>query len=277
MQQSKVVSFLVFIIYYLAVVLPHNFIGRLIGRNIGRPLGRANYNFLILSIGLIVAVIALFFARKRYVSLNKENRQYLFFYLFITSFLIILSFNILLVVNIEIIHFIQYCALAILLFPLLKSYRAVFWYGTILGFIDEIYQFIVLAPTADYFDFNDVFIDQIGLGIGLLFLFLYKKKEADSLPLLARDWILIVFTGVLSLIIVLLFTSGIFSVHPDGQAVIELIRKDKEGFWRTVPPQVTFHVMRPLEGIILICVLFLLYSPFKYTFPFEMNCNNNTE
>lgn len=269
MQHSKAANFLIFILYYIAVVLPHNFIGRLIGRNIGRPLGRTNYNFLVLTLGLLVAAVAIFFARKKFVSLSKENRLYLLFFLFITSFLIILSFNILLVVNIEIIHFIQYCALAILLFPLLKSYRAVFWYGTILGFIDEIYQFIILAPTADYFDFNDVFIDQIGLGIGLMFLFLYKRREADSLPLLARGRTLILLTGVLSLIIVLFFTYGILSVQPDEQAVIELIRKDKVGFWRTVPPQVTFHVMRPLEGIILICVLFLLYSPFKYTLPLK--------
>ncbi len=262
-KRSRVLDVILLLVYFTLVVLPHNFIGGLIGRNLGKPLGRANYNLLILSLGVLVVIIGTIYFRKFYMELHHHQKLKFILYAFLTACLVILSFNVLLVVNIEIVHFIQYAVLALLLFKVLGSYAAVMCWGTLFGFVDEFYQYLILSPTSDYFDFNDVFIDQIGLAIGLLVLYLYKREESQ-LTIFSKKPFLIGMILTLGVLIACFMAVGYLSFVPDDNAFLELIRKDKEGFWRTVPPQVTFHVMRPLEGFLCVLLMIALYWPFKY-------------
>jgi len=177
---------------------------------------------------------------------------------------VLIALNVLIVVNVEIIHFLQYAILAILLFQVLGSYFATFWWGTVLGFIDELYQYIILSPNSDYFDFNDVFLDQIGLLLGMIMLYLYKQREKTETVFLARTSALVGLTLSLAVGLLAMYYNGSISVMPSEGATFEMIHKHIPGFWRTIPPNETFHVMGPLEGIITIGLMFLIIKPLRY-------------
>ena len=250
---------LLVLIYYLLVVLPHETFGAWIARTLDKPLGRETYNLLIMGMGVAGFVAYLYLIWKG--TKSKRYSKSTWMYLLLTLTLIVFCINVLMVVNVEMIHFVQYATFAVLIFPLFQNYQATLLYATLFGAIDEAYQYLVLAPEkSNYYDFNDVFIDMIGVTLGLILIRAYGiRDKATTKPFYKRP----VFIGLVSLLGIILFSylQGWTSLHVDPNLDIPfpLIKKMKPDFWTIIHPNVKFHVVRPWEWIILTLGLWLVY------------------
>ncbi|MCD4680446.1 MAG: hypothetical protein K8S00_08675 [Bacteroidales bacterium] len=164
-----ILSLSLLIIYYLLVVLLHKEVSDFFIRLVeGVP--RNVYQTIVLSVGLVLLVVYVFLVVRNI--LIREWKKNIIFYFFFTLLFVVLAFKIIIVHNIEIIHFAQYAGLAILLFPIVKRFGDTVFWATLLGFIDEAYQYLYLKPDGtDYFDFNDVILNLLGAGLGVLLIF----------------------------------------------------------------------------------------------------------
>lgn len=262
LSQRPVLNVCLVIIYYLLVVLPHEVIGVWIAETLDKPFGRETYNLFILVLAISGFLGYLYFVWNG--TRNKKDKgKKTWLYLFVTLSLIIISLHTILVVNVEIIHFVQYALLALLLFPFFLNYQETLFWATVLGAIDEAYQYLVLAPQrTDYYDFNDVLIDMVGATLGLILLSAYEvANKITALNFYQRSS----FKGLvfISFLIFLALGMGWMTIYPsmDGHiAYFPLIKTINEGFWTFISPNVNFHIIHPLEWLILTTFLWLFYK-----------------
>ena len=262
LHQHKLLNIVVAFIYFLLVTLPHEEVGKLIA-GIFENESRDYYNAVILSLTLagMVAYLAYLYFSVRTVN---DQKKLIGFYLLATLVLSIVCFKLLIVINIEAIHFIQYAVMAILVFPLVCRYGETLFWVTLLGALDEAYQYFHLSPErTDYYDFNDDVINLIGGAFGLILI----KAAQPGFALGKRENIFkspVFYTTVsLSVIISILLTMNWLHITPpadDPNAFWSLIRVPTEGFWTTIHPNITYHVMQPLEGVIVMGLLLWFYS-----------------
>ncbi|MBT8230971.1 MAG: hypothetical protein KJO50_11975 [Bacteroidia bacterium] len=244
--------FLLFI-YYLGVVLPHEWVGKMTVKIFG-GLSRQNYNLLIAFLVFMgLAGLSILFFRKWKAHPKKTA---LSIYIVSTFILIMLCFKVFFVVNIEAIHFAQYAGFVLLSYPLFKNSVTTFMISGLAGAIDEWYQYSVLAPqNTNYYDFNDVIINLIGAAIGLIIIKLHQRKD------IGYEWrsfyknlefrILFVFL----IILIGGYLTGYVSIYddPSNPALFSFVKIPEQSFWTIPPgPPAKFHVLRPLEGIVLI-------------------------
>ncbi|MDF1695712.1 MAG: VanZ family protein [Saprospiraceae bacterium] len=249
-------------IYFLVVVLPHEIVGRFIMNVLFADLPRPQLNITVLIFSMVVLSMYLFYLIKK-VFTGNQNRLKLI-YLCITLGLIVIVYNTLFVMATEAAHFPQYALMAILLFPLSKNYRATLFWATFLGGVDEAYQYFYLNPHATgYFDFNDVITDLLGAALGLLLLWISGIKEiTHSIPWYKKSTFLV---GIGTLLLLGLSTlMGLVSIYSNGdmnKAPITLMNKVPDAFWSyDKVGDLYFHVVHPIEGILIIIVLFGVYA-----------------
>ncbi len=254
---NKRINIVILLAYYLAVVLPHEQVGLAISK-LFRPLGRANYNLVILigSLGLLIIVLG-FLYRK---ILAHTDSVMLFVYFGITIGLMSIVNTILFVVNIESVHYLQYAVFAILAFPLIGNYYATLFWSTVAGAIDEAYQYFYLSPDrTDYYDFNDVITNFLGVAFGLLILKtinIYGRNSGRKFLMKSIIYPLL----VLIFFFTILLTSNYLSIYPSTDTH-NLVKIMPEGFWSTIPKSSEYHVVLPIEGLLILIGLFALYIP----------------
>ncbi len=257
-------SIVIALLFYLLSVLPHETVGDILSRHLDQPLGRTNYNLLISSIFMSFATIFLVWFYCQAKKIPKKEYLFIFSLLILNVFLILISINVIFVVQIEIVHIVQYTLMSILVFPIVKNYRECMFWTFMLGVLDELYQYIVLAPNKnDYFDFNDVIINLLGVFFGLVIIRIAGVKESKtySNPLYRPSNVV----AVLILFIIFISNSlGFISIKPvidNSQTVIfEFIKDFKPGFWTKLPRSGNFHIVRPIEGIVIIIGLMYLFN-----------------
>ena len=254
------VNLIILITYYSFVVLPHEWIGIRINA-LFKPLGREQYNLLILVLAIAAIIIIALFFRKQWKSYQYKNQ--ILPYIFGSAILLAICFKFLFVINIEIVHIPQYAIFAMLAYPLLKNVISVMFLATSFGALDELYQYVILTPHINkYFDFNDVFIDQIGAGIGLLILVLSGVKDkALNLSSIIKD------PGVASVIILIVIfflglITGDFSIYdPEGIDRFTLIKEQATSYWtRPKGPPAVFHRLGIWESVVCIATALLFYG-----------------
>lgn len=258
--QSKWLNITIAIVYYLLVTLPHEEVGLLTVKVFGH-LSRDDYNGVILLLTLlgVGGYLAFVFSKTR-KDFSAEKSTLI--YLFTTLIFMVICFKMLMVVNIEMVHFIQYAGMAILLFPLIRRYGETLFWTTLLGALDEAWQYFYLAPQrTDYYDFNDVIINLVGGALGLIivrlvqpYFTLGKNQWKKSTVFYA-----IVVLSVSLFIALQMNWLYVFPPIDDPQAFWSLVRKPIETFWVTVHPNVTYHVVQPMEGVLVIGGLLLFY------------------
>jgi len=257
-------NLLLLLIYYLIVVLPHEQVGKL-AANIFSSFKRSTYDVIILSITLFLLVIAIIFLSKKMLLHPQKKR--IIFYLLSTIVFAALCINILFVVNIEAVHFFQYAIFALLCYPLTLNYNQTMIISTIAGALDEAYQYFYLAPQrTDYFDFNDVVINLVGVAFGMLIIKIFKPvKQAVNFKQFFKSpafilILLIAFTTAVA------FATNILGVHyTNTEAQFVLVKKAYNSFWTTTHPNITYHIMLPLEGLLITFALWLFYWPLGKT------------
>lgn len=254
----KAAHLVLLLTFYLLVVLPHEVIGLFIASLFfehGRPF--FDQTMLIFSVALFS--LCAFALSKRII--QHPHRGRLMLYLLVNMILAILCFTVLFVVNVEAIHFVQYAIFAILVFPIVRNYFQAHTWATLAGTFDELYQYTILSPELQtkYFDFNDVVIDMVGAGFGLIAIRAYNPRVIlhswnDFKKTKLFKLLLILLVGL-----VLLFAFGFASYHPADSSYFVLVKEEIPWFWNLVThhihPDIIFHVLTPLEGIVLIIMI----------------------
>ncbi len=246
------------IIYFLLVVLPHEQVG-LWTVDIFGHLPRSRYDAIILTGGIVLLLIYL--TPLLAAILKRPNRKLLLISLITSIVLSIIAFRTLVIINIEIVHFFQYGFMALLIFPLVKHYGQTLLICTMLGAIDEAYQYFYLAPErTDYYDFNDVIINLLGATFGLVAI------AAVGCEPIRRSWNW-VWKGVFVVAVLGfgLYMAGLLQVYPPDEnmatAPILLNRVGPpEGFWSEVHPKIIYRVVQPLEGVLITAGLLMGFA-----------------
>ena len=267
-------NLLICIVFYMLVTLPHEFVGVSIAA-LFKGVSRAQYDLTIFILALLLFAIFTYNFIKAIRQLDRPAFPFAFFVFCFSA--MIASLNMIIIVNIEIIHFIQYAVLACILFPLFKSFFPTLLATVILGAIDEAYQYYYLSPErTNYYDFNDVILNLLGGAMGLIYL-----RALSGIKLLLRSnlrsvhftsWI--VYFSIISIMFLLIIKKNLVQdiIHSLGLSLnwstfgSVLVRKPTNGFWTEIPPKIIYHVVQPLEGVIIVTILLAIFSfLYKYT------------
>ena len=252
----KVLTFCLATAYFLITVLSHETVGAFLANtlNINEP---QSFNKIFTQGGIIAIVIYLALTLP---PILKKKRWATLYYLIGTLLITAACVPTLIVVNSEFIHFFQYALLSFLLLPLLQSYWLALVVGTILGIIDEWIQYtIISAGRTQYFDFNDVVLNLLGSAIGLISIgaIVHQRYPVTLLP--KTGWYVL---GALVTFFFITWLANGIDIYPDSKnpAPFTLIKTKEKTFWTVLPPHRRFHVLRPLEGLLLLSLLFGLGS-----------------
>lgn len=257
MTNNRVVNIIIIICYYIVVVLPHKRFGTFLNEKIFKGLTRDEYNMYVITIAIsVLACYGFVFLKNAF---KHAERNKLCLYMATNIILAAIVINLLFVINIEVIHFPQYAVFSILLFPLIGNYTATIIWATLGGMLDEAYQYFYLAPKdTSYYDMNDVVTNLVGVMFGILLLRSLSIKEYSRFQFKKSSiWIGL---GLIFLATCIAHLSGILSIYPNDDRPYHILRSWPEGFWTTVHPNVTFHVIRPIEGVILTVLLWVFFS-----------------
>jgi len=251
----------VILIYFSFVIAMHDVMVN-VSVWIMKALTRHNYDIAVAFLFTIIMVVILWYLIRR-LKQSPDQKGLKLIFLLLTIGLIVLHMQMLFVINIEIIHSFQYGILALLIFPLTRSFGSSVFITALFGAIDELYQYLILYPVkTDYFDFNDVIINLLGAAFVMVFLFVIgiKSKKRNN------RWIYYpeVISGIiLILIIVVMYWSGLVHSYAGGERHPWLVLNKSsgyEGFWKSLPnSDITFHIVQPLEGFILVGFLICIY------------------
>ncbi len=244
-------NLLLVVVYLIAVVLPHKRFGTFLNTVVFKGITRDQYNLRVLVASLLVLCLVTGFycyhsARRTYPITHIMG-------LVINTLFAGLIIKYLFVINIEVIHFPQYAILAFILFAMIKNYQQTLVVATMMGILDEGYQYFYLAPKdTSYYDLNDILTNITGVVFGLLLLKVVGISGEKEYNIKTSPATISMFLIIIAVIIA--HVSGLLSIYPNADRPYHILRTWPPGFWSTVPPKVTYHVTRPLEGLVL-CVL----------------------
>lgn len=254
--------------YFAAVVLSHKEVSRVFDW-LREALSFEVYDSTMLTAGLFVGVLfALFILIK--IKEGGGRRVKAASWL-LTAALVGASYEVLIVFSVEVIHFIQYALLALPVFALTLRYGETVFWATLLGAVDEAYQYFVLyADNKEvYFDFNDIVLNLVGAGIGVLIIYTLSDTKAASFSGPAgsgktRKRAPFVAAAFLLLICLSMFVTGAVKFYPEegaSGAPIVLSRKPAPSrFWEEPKMGKSFHILHPFEGVLLASFLIPWYS-----------------
>ncbi len=264
--KNKTITVLLAIVVYFCIVTFHDEVTQ-VAINLRNAIGMEKYNaWLAIGFALIFVLFLAFLAR----SIYRSSRRILSILLTAgISILIIISFRLLMTYNIEAIHFVEYMLVAIILYPALRSFGETVFWTTMLGILDEIFQYLFLTPQFEYFDFNDCVLNMLGAGAGMVLIFISAPGLFGRVDL--RPWKSpAMFTGILLLIFFIIFiVTGKITVDPTGTAEagnwFSLNRKTMpDEFWREAYKGRRLHIMGPAEGIIVFYLTFAAFFLLDY-------------
>ena len=118
--------------------------------------------------------------------------------------IVVIAAQFLIVLNgVEDVHYPQYALLAYVAARGLPSLEAAWAGATLLGAVDEGYQYVALPRgTPAYYDWNDVVLNAIGSALGILIAVVWARRAVRT-DLLPRRWLLlIVCAGITAAVIV---------------------------------------------------------------------------
>ena len=195
----------------------------------------------------------------------KSNHRVFFSLLTLANLLLIwASYRFLVTYNIEFVHYFAYMALAFVLLPVLRNLGDTVVVVTLLGALDEGYQYLILSPDFEYYDFNDVLLNLVGAGTGVLAALVLGRGRIllRTGPFYTSKAIwLALSVPVLFYLACQIGWAVVGPVeNPGREMMFALFRKAQgDGFWKEPYTGKFFHVIRPAEGAILIYSLFIAY------------------
>ncbi len=221
--------------------------------------------------GLSLFALAFFLYRLYHLARTCNRRRELAVYAAVTATLAVTSYVTLFYANSEVVHFIQYGILALLVYPLIGRYLETILLTTLLGGLDEAVQYWIMKPTENIpLDFNDIVLNLIGAGFGVVLAFaLVERPGRDPCTRSYTAARLLRSPALLSWVVVLLvgfaaYATGWLRVHADPARPHAVILR------RELPPKTTWvrfdwgkvrYELMPGEGLLLLALLAALYAP----------------
>lgn len=263
--QKRIVNWAVVVLFFVFVLFLHDPMVRL-SVTVMDALTRHTYNDVVAGTLMVILAGILFFFFKKLREHPDHVRTKIVFML-ITVLFIWLHMQMLFVMNIEIIHSFQYGILAILIFPLFGRFGdAVFW-ASLLGAVDEWFQYQILYPDKnDYYDFNDVVLNMLGTGFAVVLLYTANVKR--KVPSRKVKWYkspVLIAIALIAIISFILFQTGLWQLYGSENASNAFLLFNKApgpdvDFWRTLPKSdIVYHVLTPQEGLTILCGLVGFY------------------
>lgn len=282
------------IAYYLAVSLLHLRFSLFLDQPLPGVFG--NIRPISLVDPLLIVLLALLILAILYQMVKYPWRWGIVFFWGIWIFSAVMVDRFLLFKSVEYIHYPQYAIVAALLIWCLdpefkKVYvgRVLFW-ATVLGILDELYQYVHLAKTyGDYLDFNDFFLNLQGAAAGVMLVYGFAGKSAkdreeqNGKKLFSARRVLqgigasieLRFILAVLVIVLLLGVSGSVRLSPetdvppggiaslDGRKVFYLERKPgMMGGWNGGIHRPLYYVLSPMEGGMLLLGTWLVFTCF---------------
>ncbi|MEP5763434.1 MAG: VanZ family protein [Halieaceae bacterium] len=183
--------------------------------------------------------------------------------------------------GVETIHFLQYGIisglLALALDPGRRSWPLleIALIALLLSVLDELNQYVYLtAVQGNYFDFNDLILNQLGVIAGLLFYYGFSDRPAPQpggIPGLRRG--LFYLYAVLLVICLLSFLTGFMAVSPsasvppggilqDGGGPTFYLQREPRLYGNSLPTFSSglYYVVSPLQGLLALALLVAVCS-----------------
>lgn len=246
------------LIYFLLVCLHHEHVGAWMAQyfNIG---DRVPYNRRFAWFGIFGGLIYLSAVIPK---LYHRRDTLLLALLGATLALVVSTMPILLVLNSELIHYPQYALLTLMLIPVCRSPFLAVVISSLLGTLDEGYQYFYLASAKmSYFDFNDVILNLWGSVLGAILGIAYLRGYLTNAKGISSAWMLI---GSVLIVLGVLWSLNVLDFIPprraDDPAAFTLSKEKTTHFWKRISHGVVFHVVRPAEGITVLLLLSVVYQ-----------------
>jgi hypothetical protein len=168
--------------------------------------------------------------------------------------------------NIEVVHVLEFTLLSVLLFPLLGSFGASVVFTLPFIFVNEWYQYVVLYPGyIQYFEFNDIVIDLLGCGMAMIFLWIAGVKPEETSAFWRNPEF--VFLIAVNLLFLVLLATCVLTFYPGNKCENTFLvlnqLQNPHLFWQTHVYGAVYHVMKPLEGLVIVngvCIFFSVMS-----------------
>lgn len=237
------------IIYFFANIYYHELIGNWIFTNLNGLDSSVYLQNVKLLVGIPLLLIIAIIIYHGFV--NKIGKIILPI-LIINTILAVFSYYYLVILPSESIHFVQYTILAVLIGYWTRNIMYTSVGSLIAATIDEAGQYLIIRPDAtEYFDFNDVVLDMVGVGYGILVLaVLFSDRIKTTI-----NWrqFLGFCVAVLSLLVILLL-SNIISIGPESTPIwFELVKVEQStDFWTFKRNGSIYHVLSPVEGVLFL-------------------------
>ena len=218
---------------------------------------------LYLNVFFIVILISLVYLLYSKIKVHPE-RKHLCIYGSATLLCILTAYATLMPYRSEGIHFIQYGLLGIIVTPLAPSLFYAIVLTTFVGYLDEYYQYFITEKY--YLDFNDLVLNIFGSAMGVIIAYgLWRRPTTEGQKYNFKNIWGTPYSAIFMLALIVLagLGFGYFSVFIDASEVYPLARHTEEifdrDFWYTVSFDVTWHRIRTYPGLLIMCLLPLLY------------------
>lgn len=266
LKQHKVLNLVLVFLYGFLLIFFHDFFVHL-SIDMMNGLSLPVYNKLVLVIS-ICGGVAVFVSLLYMLYKTNENRNRKLFFLLLTSLLIALHYKFLFEMNIEVVHVIEFAVLSVLLFPLLSSFGASVAFTLPFIVVNEWYQYVVLYPSYIlYFEFNDIVIDLLGCGMAMIFFWIAGvKPDNNQTAIFKRPEVILLVA--FNFLFVVLITTCVFTFYPEGKCdntflVLNQLQNPNL-FWQTHVFGAVYHVMKPMEGLVAVNFVCLLFTLMDY-------------
>ena len=262
LRQRKAINLVLVFAYFIFVMSMHHPMV-LLSMWVEKNLSLETYNLVVALVFLTVLLLLSFFVLKK-LAADRKNQKLKIFYLVSTIALIIMHSRFMFDSNIEIIHSFEFTILAFLLFPLTKRFGAAVLFALPFMLFDEWYQYIILYPDwNDYFDLNDILMDTYGCGLTTIVLMIFGIKGNENIkPVWKRPELIVLACLVVALLVgvKICFIAPYANEACSNTWLVMNERITPEPFFRDHPTHhISFHVMKPLEGLMAIVTLHLFY------------------
>lgn len=263
LQSRKLINLLLVFAYFVFIMFMHNHMVHFSMWVESKLGGIETYNLVVAVIFLTVLLLLSFFVLKNLTN-DRKNKKLKIFYLVSTVALIIIHSRFMFDSNIEIIHSFEFTILAFLIFPLTKRFGAAILFTLPFMLFDEWYQYIILYPGwNDYFDLNDILMDTYGCGLTMIVIMIFGIKGSENIkPFWQRSEFISLACLVVAVLLAIkmCFIATYANEACNNTWLVMNERITPEPFLRAHPTHhISYHVMKPLEGLTAIVTLHLFY------------------
>jgi len=268
LSERRLLTIILVAAYFVPNVLCHDLVQNL-SVKIEGMLSLPVYEIALSSLGIVTLAILSWLT---FLKLKDGPRKLLkATYWSLTVVLVVVSSNTIMAKDIEMVHFPQYAILTLPFFALTRRFGETAAWVTLLGAVDEGYQYLVLhRGWVGIYDFGDVVLNLIGAGIGVVLILSLVHVNPASNPVssysfrnLIKSPALLITAGLI-ICGILLYVTGVMQLYPGEKASPARIYLNRGAapaqFWlRPATLRKTFHIVSPGEGILLVVILLAVY------------------